>query len=206
MLYSSITHLACKYATPGEVSGRCTLCGASTDTGYNMPFSEKFTQYSTLYDGDCVCQYCYAFLKEQGFRRRSWVATESTVVFLKRSELMHYLLTPPNPPFAIYITQSGQRMGWLSNIRAVSYSQQRFYILTDFVDTVFVNDIKAVHVRAKLVTQLRERKVPKGQLRTGEYSMSTYKKAMNGGWENLLDIAREYAGEQLWEVLVYVAE
>jgi len=200
-----ITHLCIREPVLGNKRGYCCICGEKTNKGHDVPFSNNFTGYSFLTHGDCVCPYCFTFFKNQNFRKKCWIATEKEVLFLKRQECEKYLLFPPDPPFAIYITQSHQRQGWLSGLQFVSFEKERFYILTDFVDVVFANLewIKKIHF---LIEKLRERKVGKEQLRAGEFSMYIYKKAIQQGWDDLLEEAKKYAKQPLWEVMLYVAK
>lgn len=197
--------LCIKSPKPGQKTGVCCVCGKNTDNGYDIPFSDNFTGYSFLTHGDCACPHCYTFFKTPEFRRYSWVATTDEVRFLKRSEIGNIILNPPKPPFFLYITQTGQRQGWLSAFKFISYSEERFFIATDWVGTIFA-DINNIRNMYKLIRVLREMKVSKTALRTGEYTMFQYRDAIEKGYDNLIDDTKKHIKDPLWEVMIYVAD
>jgi len=201
----TVTEFCIKEPERGSKQGVCCICGKETKEGHKVPFSDNFTGYSFLIHGDCACPYCWTFFKTQDFRRRSWVATAKEVRFLKRNEVREVMLEPPEPPFFIYVTQSGQRQGWLSALRYISYSRERFFISTDWVGH-FMVDRQLAKQMDNLIWLLRDKKISKTALRTGQYSMKQYRLAIEGGWQDLIEEARRYVKNPLWEVMVYVAE
>lgn len=198
-----ITHLCVKNPATGTIEGTCCVCGKETKQGFKNPFSDNFAGYSYLTHGNCTCPHCCGFFKNQDFRKRSWVATNNSVTFLKRAEILKAVLDPPAPPFAIYITQGGKRQGWLSGLKLVNYGRENFYIFTDFVDTVYTSRLQAQSM-SDMISELRKNKVGKTQLITGEYAMHVYKKAIEGGWHHLIEQARTHTKKPLWEVMVYL--
>jgi len=185
------------------------LCGEYTAQGHASVFSKDFTAYAYIYGGNVVCEYCAGMLKHKPFRTRSWVATTAGVEFIEsgdgRLRLREVLLDPPEPPFAIYITRNHQRQGWLTLMRYVSLSRERFYVGNDWLDA------PAYIVRAEFAGLLAEaepllqRKVPRSVL-LGESSPSPalVKKALLEGWMREFRSAMERAGDPAWEVAVYV--
>ncbi len=200
-----ITYLCVKQPVRGNLEGICVVCGVETKEGHKNTFSEKFTAYSFLTHGNCMCPHCFTFFKDQSFRKKSWITTEKEVKFLKRLECEQYIFNPPSPPFAFYITQSGQRQGWLSGMRFVNYSNNQFYILTDFVGCILVQR-KEVEEMHKLIRLLREKGISKTQLRSGEFNMHIYKKAIEGNYHNAIESIKNHIKKPLWEVMLYVAE
>jgi len=201
----SASRLCVQQPVKGEIEGHCCLCGMRTKEGFAAGFSNNFTGYSFLMHGNCLCPWCFAFFKNQDFRKKSWVATEHNVTFLKRVECGEVLVNPPQPPFFIYISKTGQRQGWLSALRYVSYSRDYFCVSTDFVGHFWVT-IKEVKSAREILIKLREKKVSKTILRTGEYSMYIYKRAVQEGWEDDLVEIKKWIRKPIWEVMVYVAE
>jgi rRNA maturation protein Nop10 len=189
----------------GTLSGECVLCGRHTENGHPVEFSEKFTSYNLLREGNCICEYCYTLVKNQEFRRRSFVLSKEGVRFLSREECRDVLLSPPEPPFFIYITQSGQRQGWLSAIHCVSYNKERFWVSTDFVGH-FLANLRELKRMDKLISDLRKVGVSKNSLRTGELSMAEYRKLFEKNLAQLWDEVRECVRTPGWEVLCYVAD
>jgi len=191
--------------THGKMSGECVLCGGHTESGHPVEFSENFTSYHLLRDGDCICEHCYTLLKNQEFRRRSFVLSKEGVRFLSRAECREVLLSPPDPPFFIYITQSGQRQGWLSAMQCVSYSKERFWISTDFVGH-FLTNLQELRRMDGLIGELRKAGVSKSALRSGEISVVEYRKLFEKNLVHLWGEVRTYVKTPSWEVLCYVAD
>ena len=188
----------------GEAKGTCILCGAETIEGFPVEFSSTFTAFSQLAYGDVFCPKCNAFFRNQDFRRRSWILTKEQVEFAKRDRILEFLLLTEKPlPFVAYITSTGQKQGWLQGFRYVNFSKQRYFIHTDFVGCVFTEQSQLLEM-SKLLRILREKKVSKTELLTGEFSMHTYRKSIEQGFEMQLREAKEYVSQPIWEVLVYV--
>jgi len=181
------------------------LCGRYTKSGHTIQFSEKFTSYNLLNEGNCICEHCYTLLKNQEFRRRSFVLSREGVRFLSRAECREVLLSPPSPPFFIYITQSGQRQGWLSAMQCVSYSRERFWVSTDFVG-YFLANLQELKRMDGLILELRKAGVSKNSLRSGILSAVEYRKLFEKNLTHLWDNAREYVKTPSWEVMCYVAD
>jgi CRISPR type IV-associated protein Csf1 len=148
-------------------------------------------------------------LQHKPFRTRSWIATTNGVEYIEsgdgRLKLREALLDPPKPPFAIYVTRNHQRQGWLTLMRRVSLSRDRFYVGNDLLDS------PAYIVRDRFVQLLGEaeamlaRKVPRSVLlREAEPTVQLVKRALQEGWMEQLQRAMERAGDPAWEVAVYV--
>ncbi len=191
--------------TYGKLSGECVLCGRRTERGHPVEFSDNFTAYNLFREGNCICEHCYTLLRNQEFRRRSFVLSRDGVRFLSRVECREVLLCPPDPPFFIYITQSGQRQGWLSAMQCVSYSRERFWVSTDFVGHFLVN-LQELRRMDELILELRKVGVSKNSLRSGTLSAVEYRKLFEKNLTHLWDMAREYVKTPSWEVLCYVAD
>jgi hypothetical protein len=191
--------------TYGDLEGVCVLCGRHTKSGHTIEFSEKFTSYNLLREGNCICEYCYTLLRNQEFRRRSFVLSREGVRFLSRSECREVLLSPPDPPFFIYITQSGQRQGWLSAMQCVSYSRERFWVSTDFVGH-FLANLRELRRMDELIFELRKVGVSKNSLRNGTLSAAEYRKLLEKNLTHLWDATRDYVKTPSWEVMCYVAD
>uniref|UniRef100_A0A7C5SZ05 Uncharacterized protein n=1 Tax=Thermocrinis ruber TaxID=75906 RepID=A0A7C5SZ05_9AQUI len=187
------------------MKGECVLCGRATERGHPVEFSENFTSYNLLREGNCICEYCYTLVKNQEFRRRSFVLSREGVRFLSREECREVLLSPPDPPFFIYITQSGQRQGWLSAMHCVSYSKERFWVSTDFVGH-FLASLRELKRMDELISVLRKAGVSKSSLRSGELSMAEYRKLFEKNLSHLWNEVREYVKTPEWEVMCYVAQ
>ena len=200
----SIPELCISAPVNGDGIGTCIICGADTQHGHASPLSSSFTASSKLFGGNCACPHCNGFMKEPHYRKKSWLATQDGVVWLKPKECLRYILDPPEPPFVIYITKAGKSQGWLSNIHGVSYSKERFILHTEWMGH-FWAEATSAHSMNSLIIELRDHKITKAELR-GMEKMHTYKRAIEEGWDNLLDVVKQYQRQPLWEVMVHVAE
>ena len=190
----------------GDITGSCQACGIETKEGLPPPFSDTFTGFPYLVYGNCFCPHCHAFFKNPSLRKRSWIANQKEgVIHLKRLEAREYILNPPRAPFAFYLTRAGKRQGWLSGMRSLNYNREKYQLLTDFAGNVIMekNEVRKMN---ELIEKLRKNKVSKTQLLSGNYTMYTYRKAIEGDWEDLIQSAREHIKKPAWEVIVYVNE
>jgi len=195
---------------PGNDEGHCFICGRETKHGWRETPSSAFTAWAQIYAGDVICEHCRPLLKNRSFRLRSWIATGEAVHFMadeNRDWMWEAFIEPPSPPFAWYITVGRQKQGWISIMRYVNESPDggRYWIGTDFTDKPVLMEITWARQAQPLIAELRSRKLPKTAIKDGAYSPSHYRRAIEEGWEELLERAREYAGDPRWEVMVHVA-
>ena len=149
----------------GREKGTCTICLQPTEHGFKIRqiLSDKFADYDKfVHISNIVCEYCATFLKDERFRRKSWVITRGNVIFLSRQEVKKYLLEPPEPPFAVYISLTGKKHGWLNLLWKVNYSRDILHIgLEDVVVTCRLEELKEA---IELVEQARKRKATKTEI------------------------------------------
>lgn len=190
---------------PGPDAGTCYICGETTDTGHHKPPSDGFTAWATCVAGDVVCGGCWALLHDPRLRRYSWCASREGLQLVTketRPEMYALLVSPPEPPFAWYLTQGGQKQSWLELTRRISDSRERFWVATDWaVRPVLVTTARLSEL-SPLLLRMRDRKVSKTALQTGGYRMSHYKSAAEGGWEDNLAACRVLVGDPTWEVMI----
>lgn len=213
---TTLSRLVIREPLPGQDAGTCYICGEDTDSGHAGPPSDRFTAWAACTAGAVVCGYCWAMLKDQRFRSRSWVATLEGVNFeLSRADLRRALVEPPEPPFAVYVTFGGKKQGWLSLMRRVSTSRRWYWIGTDIWDFPVPADVTAVRRFTDLVDELRSRDVPRWLLQADPsvlprnhrlVHLKTIERAAREGWLERLEIARRERGNPLWEVVVRVSE
>ncbi len=183
--------------TEGGEVGTCIVCGTSTRKGHRIDFSSNFTAWSMLWDGDCICEYCYTLCRDQQYRRRSWVATKQGIRFLQKSEILEVLLNPPEPPFAIYITRTGKKQGFLQLVNRLSYSREHYFIAFDDA-LVFVNRGELEEM-VEIAKKARALKFTKAEL-LSEPAVHRWQH------RELCEQIVKLAKKPLWEVIVYAVE
>lgn len=185
----------------GDTTGTCYVCGSTTEHGHRKTMA---VNQALLYAGDVVCPLCLPLVTDRAFRSTSWLATATDITHGKLRDIGQAILAPPAPPFFIYLTKGGHRIGWLSMLNRVSTSQETFFVSCDFIQNpVLVRRPQAQELHA-LLAELREEKVTKAELRTGVYYGATYERAIKGRWLNGLRMAQALAHNPVWEVLTYV--
>ena len=159
-----------------------------------------------------MCEFCYTFFKEPNYRKRSWIVSATGIEFYcsetkkTREDFLYRILNPPEYlPFYFYLSKNKKRQGWLDSICSVNFSRENFTIATDFTALCRVNIEKAKETH-KLISFLREKKISKTILQTGNINMHSYKKAMEEGWCKKLEAIKKYVGMPIWEVMAYVAK
>ncbi len=187
----------------GNVKGKCVFCTETTEYGFKKVFSGNFTGYNRLFEGNCICEYCNAFFREQKYRKSNFIVTKDNVNFLKRVEILENLLNLPNPPFFIYLTFTYQKQGWLGNFDRISYSGKRFYICTE--KNVIYVEIEKLIGYIEFAKELREYKIPKKDM-LSELSVNSLKKLEEAGKRDLKEKLEEIDNKNLWEVIVYGIE
>lgn len=179
--------------TLGNTVGKCVVCGENTQNGHKIDFSERFTSWSLLTDGDCICEHCYTLCRDQQYRRKSWVVTPGEVTFLTRKDVIPVLLNPPDPPFSIYITKSGKKQGFLHLINKPALSRNRFFIA--FEDTPVFVDRGLLKQMVKVAEEAKAKKFKKSDMIDPSVKC----------WEHrdLCETILKFRKNPLWEVVVY---
>ena len=200
-IYRSLSHFVASHfdLEEGDKEGRCIFCGHHTEKGFPIKLSDNFTAWSSLQAGEAICPACNYMLRHQEFRRRSWLVTAKAVEFKKAREMLQYILEPPDPPFAIYVTLQGKKHGWIQlNQVGVNYSSSRYFVgFEENVILVSRDLAKAIYSRAK---KLREMKVSKAELLAALPKPKTVMKTGRGVWGELQTLKSQ--GEDVYELVV----
>ena len=181
----------------GKEKGICVFCGRYTEHGHRIKLSDNFTAWNLLEEGEVICEYCYALIKNQDFRRHSWVLSEEGVKYLKKGEILTTLLNPPEPPFTIYITKTGKKQGFLDLINRVNYSNERYFIAFDD-KLIFVNRVELKKM-VDIAKEARKLNFSKSEL-LGDIKVKHYEH------EDLVKKVLEQIKKPVWEVVVYGVE
>ncbi|OYT64157.1 hypothetical protein B6U67_00715 [Methanosarcinales archaeon ex4484_138] len=184
----------------GDTAGNCIFCGEYSENGYIPGLKTNFTAYEWLQDGEIVCPYCNHMYNEQEYRKSMWVVSDKEYKKIKREEVKDLLLNPPEPPFAIYLTRTYKKQGWIRMMNKINYDQSEFFVGMDY-DLIFVKSIQ-LNVYIPLVELLIERKIPKKEVQSGRLSPKSIEKI-----EMNIDVMKKvekYANDPLWEVCVWM--
>ena len=188
----------------GNISGTCIFCGQQTKFGHRIKdsISGNFTMAYALQGGNCSCEYCYSFMKDQTYRRKSWVADNMGLKILDKNEKKNILFNPPDPPFFISITIAGQKQPWIQAFDRLSYSKNKYYFAYEPFGLVYFDRQIAIEMDLLIEKALRH-KITKTELKT-HFKMKTYERAAKEGFEELLEKIKPFRHNQLWEVLINV--
>ena len=190
----------------GNCAGKCIACGKHTAHGIPARLPDTFTAAYKLYNGNTLCECCAPLFKEQSLRSRSWVASQTEFRYIQRSEWLTALTEPPEPPFAIYFTLSGQKYGYLPLIRRISTNRDRYWLATDWHESPLLVHRAQLAELIPVAQHLRAHGIPKTQLLTAQFSPTVVAKAIKEGWEALLGATEQLSGNPTWEVIVYAVD
>jgi CRISPR type IV-associated protein Csf1 len=187
----------------GNLPGICVFCGHSTEHGHKPSFSDSFCNAPLLSGGSVVCPACKHMSGGKTYRNSMWMVSEHEFRFFKREHARQILLTPPEPPFAIYLTRTYKKTGWQAMMRlgCVNESRERFLVGFDY-DTILV-DVERLKDHLTLVDELRAKDIHKPELESGHLSPRALQKLDLD--ITLMNRLKELAGDPLWTLAVYVA-
>lgn len=160
----------------GDKQGTCCICGKQTLTGYKKKFGANMTCADYVSSGDVICPECNYIVKNSNeYRRTMFLLTDDEFIKFKKKEAKDILFNLPNKPFYLYLTKTWQKIGWIrmnevyneGNIGDINFLVD-YDIITARLDTI-------KKVCGKL-EELRELKIPKTVLETGQLEMHHYKK------------------------------
>jgi len=184
----------------GELEGSCIVCGRSTEQGHKIDYSANFTKWNLLQAGNCICPNCYELTRNQDYRRSMWVATKEKITRFKKENMLEYILNPPDPPFGIYLTKTWQKQGFFKLINKVNYSKKSYFTALDM--QIIRVDLSLAKEMADIGQKLREKRVTKEELETGELYAHRYKEIDL----SLVEKVKEYAKQKLWSLIVYAID
>lgn len=181
----------------GIIDGTCCVCGDKTETGHKADFSGNFTNWDVLKYGDCICEKCHVLFQDQIYRRSSWLATVDEFKTGKAKELITFF-EAPEYPFAMYLTWSGKKQGYLYLIDSVNMSE---YVTIAFDYDIYSFKVSSFVKFYNEVKQLLEKKVMKYELQTGNFRLKTLEIL---GRERIEELDRR-KGVRLWQLAIKLA-
>jgi len=199
----TLTRLLALHAPPtevGDIAGRCTICGEMVSNGLKPDFGANFTAGEYLQAGECLCPDCAAAYRNQDFRRKMWVVNPAAWREFKHAGARAVLLDPPEPPFAIYLTRTWKRQGWLLLVNRVNTSRESYVVAEDFrLVTVDRPRLRELSERADFY--LREEGLSKTALISGRISVAQFRRLSEP--REMKAEVEELARDPLWEVAVW---
>ena len=185
----------------GSMKGRCVFCGHYSDQGHQAKLKTKFTGYPYLQSGEIICPFCFELYNNEEYRKSMWVVTNEEFNFFKRADAKEILLSQLSVPFAIYLTKTWKKQGWITLMDKVNYNTENFFVGFDY-DVIFVERKKMVEY-LNLISELLEKKISKTELATGQLKVKSFEKI-----DMDLELQRRIAmlaGDKLWELCLFVS-
>ena len=194
----------------GELEGDCCICQKHTTTGFKKKFSGTFTCADYISHGEVICPECQYLVKNSNeYRRTMFLLTEDELIKFKKKEAKEIVLNLPNKPFYIYLTKTWQKIGWIRMNEVYNENNKcEINFLIDY-DIVRVN-LDTLSETMEFIKQLRDLKIPKTVLETGQLEMHHYRK-LTSEFDN--NVARSYikmiknnANNPIWDLALYLED
>lgn len=162
-------------ARPDREATTCGLCcGSEPCRDADKVLKSGFTNRDEL-DTPMVCWACEACLADRS-TRSSLLAHDGKIRKLERREVWPLLISPPEPPFVLYWTLSGQKHGLFR--QRVADSRDIFRVQCEDRGGDFYRPRSLPWMRA--ASELVLAKVSRDSMETGNYSSGDYAAAGEG--------------------------
>lgn len=194
----------------GELEGDCCICQKHTTTGFKKKFSGNFTCADYISHGEVICPECNYLVKNSNeYRRTMFLLTEDELIKFKKKEAKDIVLNLPNKPFYIYLTKTWQKIGWIRMNEVYNQdNQNEINFLIDY-DIVRVN-LDTLTETMKFIKKLRDLKIPKTVLETGQLEMHHYRKLTaefgNIAARIILNNVKRNANNPIWDLALYLED
>ena len=194
----------------GELEGDCCICQKHTTTGFKKKFSGTFTCADYISHGEVICPECNYLVKNSNeYRRTMFLLTEDELIKFKKKEAKEIVLNLPNKPFYIYLTKTWQKIGWIRMNEVYNENNKgEINFLIDY-DIVRVN-LDTLTETMKFIKQLRDLKIPKTVLETGQLEMHHYRKLTaefgNIAARIILNNVKMNANNPIWDLALYLED
>ena len=194
----------------GELEGDCCICQKHTTTGFKKKFSGTFTCADYISHGEVICPECNYLVKNSNeYRRTMFLLTEKELIKFKKKEAKEIVLNLPNEPFYIYLTKTWQKIGWIRMNEVYNTdNQSEINFLIDY-DIVRTNTAD-LYDMMDFIKQLRDLKIPKAVLETGNLEMHHYRKLItefgNQAARKILNKIKMNANSPVWDLALYLED
>ena len=194
----------------GELEGDCCICQKHTTTGFKKKFSGNFTCADYVSYGEVICPECNYLVKNSNeYRRTMFLLTEKELIKFKKKEAKDIVKNLPNEPFYIYLTKTWQKIGWIRMNEVYNTdNQSEINFLIDY-DIVRTNTAD-LYDMMDFIKQLRDLKIPKAVLETGNLEMHHYRKLTakfgNQAARKILNKVKMNANGPVWDLALYLED
>ena len=194
----------------GELEGDCCICQKHTTTGFKKKFSGTFTCADYISHGEVICPECQYLVKNSNeYRRTMFLLTEDELIKFKKKEAKEIVLNLPNKPFYIYLTKTWQKIGWIRMNEVYNENNKgEINFLIDY-DIVRVN-LDTLTETMEFIKRLRDLKIPKTVLETGQLEMHHYRKLTaefgNIAARIILNNVKRNANNPIWDLALYLED
>ena len=194
----------------GDLEGDCCICQKHTTIGFKKKFSGTFTCADYISHGEVICPECNYLVKNSNeYRRTMFLLTEKELIKFKKKEAKEIVLNLPNKPFYIYLTKTWQKIGWIRMNEVYNTdNQSEINFLIDY-DIVRTNTAD-LYDMMDFIKQLRDLKIPKAVLETGNLEMHHYRKLTaeygNQAARKILNKVKMNANNPIWDLALYLED
>lgn len=195
----------------GGLEGKCCICGEYTSNGNKKKFKANFTIGNEIGIGEVVCPYCQHLLNESNkYRRLMFLLTDDEFKTFKKQDITEVIFNLPyDKPFYIYITETWQKLGYLLMNNARNEPPAENVIIEWDYNQVIFNRPQLQKIY-KLINKLRELKISKSSLKTGQISMFQYNKIIEKYGRDrsreIIQEVRDNIDNPVWELAVYISD
>ena len=159
----------------GELQGQCCICKKHTNHGFKKKFGANFTASEYISNGDVICPECNHLVENSNtYRRTMFLLTEHEFVTFKKNEAEDVIFNLPDGPFFIYLTKTWQKIGWIRMNDAFNLNNKgviHFVMDYDIIST----SLNQLRITMDFIRNLRQLKIPKIVLETGNIELYHYK-------------------------------
>lgn len=206
----------------GDLAGTCWLCGCETEAGFpkKQIIKPTFTDHDIVKAprSEIVCEHCAWALSRRELRNYSILATRDGFFHPSKAQIREVLLNPPEPPFVLCLSKSGQK--WLHIKSEPAVSREEFPVF--FEGAEFKRDKKVgknisvmanVHVNPATVRKIlpvMETLYANGfnrwEIAIGEYFLSRVLDFGLERKEELDEIIMPYRGQAVFYLVLSVTD
>ena len=194
----------------GELEGTCCICKKHTEQGFKKKFSGNFTCADYISTGEVICPECQYLVKNSNeYRRTMFLLTEKELIKFKKKEAKEIVFNLPNEPFYLYLTKTWQKIGWIRMNEVYNTGNQGMInFLVDY--DIITTDLDTLKNHADTIRKLREFKIPKSALETGQLEMHHYRRLKEEFGQVKTRMLNKYikkmANNPVWDLALYLED